>query len=176
MPPHLLHYETFDLKELPNKPGLYVAELVGGGKACRAIIRKGGLSLVSQTTPKGHIAYVIDEAGNICKDNAALLFRNKRYDADRDGKITIPFGSESHEEPGVIIHKGFAALTDFEQLSERYNLTAAFIVSDEAFLVGSRAKIQVRAALTINGEAADLKLLRKVSVNIKTVVDGDPAT
>lgn len=52
-------------------------------------------------------------------------------------------------------------------MEEKYELSAAFLIHDEAFLVGSRARVLVRPNLSINGEAASLKLLKKIAITVE---------
>jgi hypothetical protein len=52
--------QEYRFDELKDKVGLFIIELQGNGKMSRAIIKKGSLSLVHQSTSAGHLAYIID--------------------------------------------------------------------------------------------------------------------
>ncbi|MDZ7620006.1 MAG: hypothetical protein U1E05_23645, partial [Patescibacteria group bacterium] len=52
---------TFELKEI-NAPGVWVVELIGGGRSSRAVIRLGRLRYTMQNGPAGHVFHVYDQA------------------------------------------------------------------------------------------------------------------
>ncbi len=154
-------------------------ELIGSGVSCRAVLRKGSLALVTRVTAGGHVAYIVDEERQVCKSAGETMmhFEGDTFKADpRSGAIHIPFVPSSRSGPAVISHKGFAALTDFQQLELHYELDAVFVIHDEALIVGNRAKLLVRPSLQLNGMCADLRLLKKVGIAVQTYSDGVPHT
>jgi hypothetical protein len=73
---------------------LYVLEFIGNGISSRAIIQKGTLTWVQKPTIAGHIGYIVDEKGQVCKGKEVGLYIESNYfKADPDtGKIVVPFG------------------------------------------------------------------------------------
>lgn len=113
----------------------------------RAIIKKGSLTLVSRTTLAGHIVYIVDGNKQICKskNETGLFFDNRFFKANpTTGQIVVPYSSSSLEAKAVITHEGFSSICEFERLEEKYTLQAAFIVHEEAFMIGNKAKILIR--------------------------------
>lgn len=90
------------------------------------------------------------------------------FEADRlTGKILIPFDKENKSRNAILSHNGLSVLTEFERFGDKFELNTAFLLHDEAFHVGSRAKILVRPTLSINGEIASLKLLKKIAISVE---------
>ena len=185
--PQRVHLEAFDFPELTHSRGLFVIEFIGNGFSSRAIIKKGSLTLLHQPTIAGHIAYVIDESRRICRPAPSpapptgLFLQGKFYEADpHTGKIVIPYAPPGRQATAkaVVSHAGLAALTDFTRLAETYSLQTAFLMSDEAFVVGNKAKLLVRPALYLNFRQADLRLLKNVVITISTFnsIDSVPTT
>ena len=52
------------------------------------------------------------------------------------------------------------------------------MLSDEAFLVGNKAKLLIRPALFLNKQPADLRLLKNISVSVSSMssLDSVPTT
>jgi hypothetical protein len=65
---------TFEFAQLDNRSGLFVIEFLGNGYSSRAVIKKGGLSIVHTPTIAGHIAYILDEDKNICYGDKTGVF------------------------------------------------------------------------------------------------------
>ena len=61
IPKNKINTHEFKFDELKGKVGLFIIEFEGNGKMSRAIIKKGQLTLIHQSTPAGHIAFVLDE-------------------------------------------------------------------------------------------------------------------
>jgi hypothetical protein len=81
---------TLHLPELKDKIGLFIVEIHGNGRVSRAVIKKGQLSLIQRSSASGHIAYVLDENQNICKQ-AKIWLNKSYYTCDQDGAILVPF-------------------------------------------------------------------------------------
>ena len=102
---------------------MFIIEFIGNGVSSRAVIKKGSLTLVHQPSIAGHIAYVINENREICSsaENTGIFFDNRFFAADPStGKIVIPYSPNETVGKAVVLHEGFAALTDFKRLSEKF--------------------------------------------------------
>ena len=106
----------------------------GNGKTSRAVVKKGSLTLIHRSTPAGHVAFVIDNARNICKgEKTGLWLDNKFYpsNSEKNGAILIPYAQNQRTSKVIMIHNGFAQLTEFQQKSENYDFDAQFHMNSE---------------------------------------------
>jgi len=97
--------------ELKGKVGLFIIEFLGNGQMSRAVIKKGSLSLVHQSSPAGHIAYIIDANRNICVSDKTGVWIDKKFypsNKDKNGQIFIPYAKSQHETKVIMIHEDFA--------------------------------------------------------------------
>ncbi len=158
------------------KRGAFVVELIGNGKASRAVIRKGQLQHTVRTSIAGHVFTVMDEAGRKVLD-ARLWLAGKEYLPDGDGSITVPFSSKPGRQIIVLERGNFASLATFQHEAESYNLRAGIHVEREALIAGSRATVIIRPSITLNGVPVSLSLLEDPKLLLKsTDVDGVDTT
>ena len=80
------------LDMIQQKPGLYIVELIGNGMSCRAVIKKGSLTLIHKPSIAGHLAYILDENKKICQGPSTGIFLEGEYFESKNGKIFIPYG------------------------------------------------------------------------------------
>lgn len=153
---------TFALPQLDSR-GVYVVELIGGGKRSRAMIQKGKLAYVSHITPAGQEFTVLDE-NNKKLPNARIWMAGRYYDADKDGTITLPLSTNPGEQKIILVSGDAATLTSFRHQSERYGLQCGFHVPREALVAGRKATVMVRPQLTLAGKPVSLKLLKDVKL------------
>ncbi len=165
--PMLRKRRSFPLPELTGKRGVWVVELIGGGKSSRALIRKGSLQILADTTAAGHVLRVLDE-DNVRVENPAVWLSGKRYAANDDGEVILPFSNEPGARSIVLEGNGIAALASFSHEAENYALTANFFVDREQLLARNEAKLLVRPSLTVNGMPAPVALLEEVELTIET--------
>ena len=135
----------------------------------RAVIKKGSLTLIHRSTPTGHAAYLIDNTKSICKgEKTGLWINNKFYQSDekKNGVITIPYAPSQTTSKVIMIHNGFAQLSEFVQKTETYSFDASFYMNNEQMLTGQEAQILVRPTLKINGRKASVELLKNVKVTL----------
>jgi hypothetical protein len=107
------HTETVRLTADPNartNRGLYVLEFIGNGISSRAIIQKGSLTWVQKATIAGHIGYIVDENGDVCKGkDVGLYIESNFYKADpENGRIVVPFGRNKWTGKALIVVDTFA--------------------------------------------------------------------
>lgn len=153
---------------------------MGNGYSARAVIKKGGLSLVHRSTIAGQLAYIIDHNKQVCygKDTKIVL-SGKEYTCDAEtGRFFIPYATAESSERLIMIHNGFAQLGEFMRKTESYEFEPTFFLPQGATLVGTNTSVLIRGDLRINGRMANLNLLKKVKVVLSTVsfIDNMPVT
>ena len=156
----------FTFPELTGKRGVWVIELIGGGRSSRALIRKGGLHYLSRQGVGGTVLSILDEADQPVRGASAWL-AGREYKADKHGGITIPY-STSPGTRAMILQSpdGLASLAQFQHAAEQYTLTAGFFVDRESLRVGGEASLLVRPDFRVNGVAAPLEVLEEVKLTI----------
>ncbi|MCP3978248.1 MAG: hypothetical protein GY716_02795, partial [bacterium] len=156
----------FTFPQLTGKRGVWVIELIGGGRSSRALIRKGGLHYLSRQGVGGTVLSILDEADQPVRGASAWL-AGREYKADKQGGITVPY-STSPGGRSMILQSpdGLASLAQFRHAAEQYTLTAGFFVDRESLRVGGEASLLVRPDFRVNGVAAPLKVLEEVKLTI----------
>jgi hypothetical protein len=165
--PAIRKRHRFEFAEL-KKPGVYIIDFTGNGRSCRALVQKGRLAVTQRVTGVGHVFCVFDELGNLVKGANASL-GNRRFEADEDGFIVVPFTTKSVEAKLIINHGSLATLTPFQHLEEKYELRAGFYVDREQLLKHRQAELVIRPSLLVAGEQIKMRdRLNEVSVTITT--------
>ncbi|MFZ5950765.1 MAG: hypothetical protein ACOYXC_08665 [Candidatus Rifleibacteriota bacterium] len=173
-PEHRRHHEKFSFHDLPQR-GIFVIELIGNGISSRALIRKGQLNHMSRITSAGHIVTIFNESAEQIKD-AKIWMDSREYLPDQNGQFLIPFSTSPGSRQMVISHGELSSLQKFEHLGENYSLNCGFHVDRESLIEGKKATLILRPMLKINGQPADVKLLKETSLTISTTDnEGVPA-
>ncbi len=201
------HYDDPPLRRITRKfdfpmldhEGIYVIDFIGNGQSSRALIRKGRLHHLIQTTPIGQSFTILDENNQQVKD-ACVWVAGHEYRAERagdradsseadreekketvlDGTITVPFSTQPGHQAIVISapipgSKGetYSALASFQHEGENYEFKAGFYVDRESLLRGKKSQVVIRPGLSINGTPVSLKLLEDVKLVLtSTDLDG----
>ncbi len=175
--PILRMKRTFSFPELNARRGVWIVEFVGGGKASRALIRKGGLRSITRQTALGTAVRVVDEALRPVPKAFAMV-GPKRFDADEHGMILLPLSTAPGEQKVIIDDgTGFTSLETIPLQGEAYSLEAGFHVPRESLLPGAKATLAVKPVLLSNGRPAPLEMISEAKVTItSTTLDGTPAT
>ena len=162
---------TFELPQL-DKAGVYVVDFIGNGQSSRALIRKGSLQYMSDTTVAGQVFTITNRKGEQIQD-ATIHVGGRQYEADKDGFILLPFSTQPTRENIIICHGDLCSFDTFYHQSENYSLVAGFYVDRESLLQGKKAKVVVRPALRLNGIPALADVLTEVKLTvIATDLDG----
>lgn len=160
----------------PNRPGVYVIDLIGGGKSSRALVRKGSLRPLVVTGSAGQVVSVVDENNKPVND-AKLWVGGQEYAADKDGAIHVPFSTNPGRRPVVISRGDFASLDYLDHQPEHYAFVAGIHVDRESLLMQRVAQLIVRPGVTLNGKPVSVKLLDDVRMRItSTDHDGIPTS
>ena len=81
----------------------------------RAVIKKGSLTLIHQSTSAGHKAYILDHNREICKgERVGIWLHNKFIAADETGAIYIPYAKSATFCTLIMINGDFAQLGSFK--------------------------------------------------------------
>ena len=156
----------FTFPELTGKRGVWVIELIGGGRSSRALIRKGGLHYLSRQGVGGTVLSILDEADQPVRGASAWL-AGREYKADKRGGITIPYATSPGRRAMILQSPdGLASLAQFQHAAEQYTLAAGFFVDRESLRVGGEASLLVRPDFRVNGVAAPLKVLEEIKLTI----------
>ncbi|MEW6746782.1 MAG: hypothetical protein AB1486_28915 [Planctomycetota bacterium] len=166
----LRHFEFPSMTE----PGVYVIDFIGGGKSSRALIRKGDLELLGRVSTAGQVFTVLDEKRRPVND-ATLWVGGREYEPDAEGRILVPFTTQTGFRPVVISRGGFSVLKTVYDCSEHYQLRAGLHVDRESLITGATAKVLVRPYLTLAGEPVTLSVLEDVRL-VLTSADHDGVT
>lgn len=169
--PALRVKRKFKLDQIKG-PGVFVVDFIGNGKSSRALIRKGRLSLIGNVTIAGHLFKVMNDSGAHIKD-AQLTIGGRKFEADKDGDILVPFTSTPQLKSAIVENGNFSCLQEFKHLSESYLLNTAFLVDRESLLRSNEARVMIRSQLTVAGHPVPTKLLEDINLQITSVnLDG----
>ena len=170
-PPQLRQLRTFNFPQIDHR-GVYVIDFIGNGKSSRALVRKGHLYPIAETTLAGQRLQVLDEADEPVGD-ARVWMAGHEYTADEDGKITLPFSTQPGPQTIVISRSGFSSLAVIQHEAESYQLQAGIYVDRQSLLRNQRAVAVLRGGLSLNGTPVPLQLLKKVRLTVlATDLDG----
>jgi len=177
--PFLRTTRRFRFPELKGKRGAWIVEVIGGGRSSRALIRRGGYSLLQSSGPGGDLLRVLDEDTRVVT-NAVAWLDGRRWEADpRDGRIQIPFTATPGRRPVVLsdAEGRLASLAEFEHHAENYALEAWFHLDPEQCVAGTDAILAIRSSLRIGDHAASPELLAEPRLTLTTVThDGVGST
>ena len=173
--PVLRKSRKFEFPELEGN-GVYVVDFIGGGKSSRALIRRGRMSMIGQTTIAGQRYRVFDHNNKQLK-KASIWIAGNQYAADENGFVNVPFSNQPSNRVAVITSDGFSSLQNFRHQPETYKLDAALYVDRESLLRNQTANVIIRPALQVSGVPASVGLLKDIQVSINsTNLDGVTAT
>jgi|JI10StandDraft_1071094.scaffolds.fasta_scaffold01627_4 hypothetical protein len=150
------------------RPGTYVIELIGGGRASRALIKKGELRLASRPTAAGLAVDVLDERGQACP-GASLWLGGRELRAGADGAIPVPFSTRPGPTPVLLVDGDVAAVATLELRGESYGLAVAWLLERQSLVAGEAATAVARVTLTLGGAPVSRALLEQAFLEITTV-------
>lgn len=163
---------TFEFPELNGKRGTWVIELIGNGRSSRALVRKGGLQYLSQTTAAGTRFTVLDQE-NKAVENPAVWLGGRKHMTDKHGQIIVPFSTNPGRVPVVLTDDDFASFDFFQHPAELYAFSAGFHVERETLLPGKMTTVTIRPSLTVSGSPVSVSFLEDMKLSIiSTDTDG----
>ena len=114
------HEESLTIPAIQGR-GVWVVELIGNGRASRAVLRVGDLTAEEQTSTAGQRFLIRDEAGQPLPA-ASIWLHGRRFEADEHGSVLLPFSTEPGQRLASIEHAGVARPLRFAHLGEQYQL------------------------------------------------------
>jgi len=163
---------TFEFPGL-SRPGVFVVELIGNGRASRAMLRKGTLRAVERLSAAGHVFSVLDEEHRPLPD-ASLWLGGREYrprPAEKPGElpvIVVPYSSAPGRVVALLRHGALCAAHAFEHRGEAYELSAGLYAERERLLKGREAEVVVRPRLTLHGLPISEALLEEPRLSIES--------
>lgn len=166
--PGLRIKRSFEFPQI-DKRGVYIVDFIAGGKSSRALIRKGRLQLVGETTAAGQLFTVLDQNGEVVK-GASLWISGRRYSPDDQGKVLVPFSTQSGRVNAIIKDDEFSCLQTINHVAEEYQFSAAMLIDREALIRSNTARVLIRPSLRIaSGNAVPLSLLKEPQLVVTSV-------
>ena len=118
-PQYLLLREELKFPELKGKTGAFAIDLYGGGRHSRAVLKIGALSYICTPTIYGQECYILDSDKRICAgENTKILIGNEAFDADKKGRILVPYMFEQSSRTAILIHEKLAQVITFTRSKE----------------------------------------------------------
>lgn len=162
--PIIEHRERIRIDEC-QKPGAYIIEFIGNGLSARAFIEKGQLTCVTRNSVAGTVLYAFDEDGAPLH-GAQVTLSGRTYTAREDGGVSLPF-SESGSSAQVLVSCGpYAQVVSVALPAERFSLQLQARIERESLVAQKRAKILLRATMSVADTLAPLALLEEPTVQI----------
>ncbi len=173
--PALRIRRKFAFDQLDHR-GVYVIDFIGNGTSSRALVRKGKLQHLVETTAAGQLFTILDEDRKQVA-GATLWAAGHQYTARDDGRILVPFSTRPGRENAIIEFEGFHTLASFRHEAETYELAAGLYVDRESLLLGQQAPVVIRPQLLVSGTPAPVGLLDDVQLLVRvTDLDGVEST
>lgn len=166
-PPALRVRRKFTFDQLAGR-GVYIIDFIGNGTSSRALVRKGKLTHLVETTAAGQLFTILDEQRQRVTD-ARLWIAGKQFRPEPDGRILVPFTTRPGREQAIVDLDGFHSLLTFNHVAETCHLSAGLYVDRESLLLGKQARAVVRPRLTVAGAPAPLDLLEAVRLEVRAV-------
>ncbi len=174
-PPALRVSRKFEFDQIDHN-GIFVIDFIGNGKSSRALVRKGRLHHLVETTIAGQRFTILNESKKPVV-GASLWIAGRQFESADDGTIIVPFSTQPKRETAIIVHENLAALASFVHQSEQYQLRAGLYVDRESLIRSGQANLEIRPQLLINGIPAPLQILSDIRLSIRAVdLDGVSAT
>ncbi len=167
--PQLKKSREFALSAIPKRRGIWVVEFIGGGKSSRAVIRKGGLGVVSKMHTKGQLLTVLNEEHEPL-GQAAVWVGNDQFVCDDKGRVLLPFTARPGVRSVVVEDsQGYATMASLLRPAEEYEMTAGIFLEEESLRTGGKAQLIVRPNLSLNGEPISLKKVKSASLDLSSI-------
>ena len=170
---------TFKFPEMKGQRGAWIVEFIGGGKASRALIRKGEWSVIQEQGAAGDMLTVLDEKRQPVEAAVVWLEGRKLTRDAKSGSILVPFTEKPGIKPIILADPSgeFASLAQFEHHAERYHLDGQFYLHREQLLAGREATLAMRVGLLLGQATVPTALLKEMRLSITlTTLDGVATT
>ena len=174
-PAQLRHTQQIDFPEFTGR-GSWVVDLLGGGQRSRVLIHKGRLVALERLGDAGQVFEILDELGSKLS-GAHIEVDGRRFAADEQGKIILPYAEQTVSRQILLVHDSFASPLAIVHRSESYQLQTGFMVDRQSLVAGTQASLAIRTRLTCNGRPISVRLLEQAKLTIvATDADGVGST
>lgn len=175
--PQLLLRKTFDFESIQQeRRGIFIVDFESSELTTRAVIKKGGLGLLSQQKDQGVVFWILDEEKNVCKGkDTGIILNGTWMPVDDKGEIMVPFQSKKkYPTEAIVCHEKFANLAPFKVAGRGYAFYNSLIFNEESIREGEMANFILNPKFMINGKLAKLNKLNNIegritSTNIKGI-------
>jgi hypothetical protein len=150
-----------------DEPGTWIVDLVGNGRASRALLRKGDLRASSRVGADGIEVTVLDEDGGH-RPGARIRLGPVTYEPGPDGVVRLPFGSGA-AVPALLLDGPLAVITAIVLPAETAALGVSALVDRQALVPGTTASILVRPHLAVAGTPIPVERLEDAWVEVTTL-------
>ncbi|QDV55920.1 hypothetical protein [Rosistilla oblonga] len=165
------HRQRIELPEIQGR-GVWVVDLLGGGRRSRALIRRGDLRFAETIGAAGHRFQVLREDGTPAAQ-ARLQIGTQEFTADESGTIIVPFAAKTTTRDAILIDDAIAMPIKFRHRAESYKLEAGFHTHRQQLQPGKLAEILIRPRLWVADRPIDPKIVEEVEVQVTaTDLDG----
>ncbi|KYQ94471.1 hypothetical protein DLAC_04770 [Tieghemostelium lacteum] len=155
----------YQFPSLKGKRGIFVLEFIGNGKSSRALIRKGELNFITETTHLGQLIKVLDEDSQKLS-KASVWVDGNTYKTNENGDIQIPFTTYPSSKSILLVYENFSTLKTFDHKGEQYTLSGGIYLENGSLIYGERAQIAIRAKLFLNGTQISTSLLEESTLTL----------
>ena len=153
----------------PGKRGIWVIDVVGAGRSCRALVRKGQLFLTSvESTAAGQELTFSDASGKPVSPAQIRLSGAAFKTKEGTENTLVPYTTSPGKKPIVLIDPsdGFASLATFEHIAEAPTLGLQIQSAPSSLVPGLRGSISIVPALTIGNNPAPLGICSALTLSV----------
>ena len=168
LPPIQAAKRTFDFPELKEyKRGVFIIEFIGDGLSSRALIRKGNLNLMRDSTNEGHAFYILNEEKQVCiGESAQLTIGNDSYKADASGMILVPYRDTDINTQAIISFEGHSELCNLNIPKTDITLGCSLVFNEECLENSKLATFILQPKLFAFRRMISISKLKDVKVMI----------
>ncbi|MCB9697579.1 MAG: hypothetical protein H6738_12430 [Alphaproteobacteria bacterium] len=155
--------------ELPaaDRPGTWVVELVGQGRASRMLLHKGHLRCVTRPTAAGLELRVLDGEGRL-RPEARVHLGGRVLLPDEQGLLRLPFGTRG-EVDAVLVDGDLAVPTRVVLPAEEPAFRVRAMLDRQSLVATREIEVLLRPELRIGESPAAMDLLEEPWVEVTTV-------
>jgi hypothetical protein len=90
----------------------------------------------------------------------------RRYDAEQDGLILVPFSQQPGSRPAIISDGKICSLQQIQLIAENYRLDAAMYVDRQSLMFNQKAKVVIRPQLSVADVPGSVQVLSDVQLTV----------
>ena len=162
---------TLSIPGLEGRRGTFIFEARADGTSSRALVHKGGFSVLERDHASGRALVVIDERRRPV-ENAVVRLGTQAFDAV-DGVAVLPFASASENAMVAIVADGHTSLANVDLVRQNVTFEATFFTEASQLLQGATANVLVTPRLKIGDVRMSMSVLDNVKLFVQSIaLDG----